>query len=91
MKKMTSVLCASSGPDYPLYTEVFTIKVPLEKAIAFLDRSNPENLDEPVKPGFDELPDRLPEGTNFAPYNTRATFDENGKLTELLYSYSPRN
>ncbi len=78
-------------PDYPLYTEVFTIKVPLEKDISFLDWSDPENLDEPVKLGFNELLDHLVEKTDFAPYNTRVTFDENGKLVELLYNYSPWN
>ena len=82
---------ASAIPDYPLYSEVFTIKVPLEKDILFLDWSDPENLDEPVKLGYDELLDLLLEKTNFAPYNTKVTFDENGKLVELLYSYSPWN
>ena len=81
----------STIPDYPLYTEVFTIKVPLGKDIIFLDWSDPENLDEPVKLGYDELLDHLLEGTVFAPYNTRVTFDENGKLIELLYNYSPWN
>ena len=82
---------AATDTDNPFYTEVFTVKVPLEKDISFLDWSDPENLDEPVKLGFDELLDLLLEGTNFAPYNTRVTFDENGKLVELLYSYSPWN
>ncbi|MBQ7184902.1 MAG: hypothetical protein IJR97_13055 [Clostridia bacterium] len=82
---------AATDTDNPFYTEVFTIKVPLEKDITFLDGSDPENLDEPVKLGFNELLDHLLEGTDFAPYNTRVTFDENGKLIELLYSYSPWN
>ena len=46
---------------------------------------------EPVKLGFDELLNHLLEGTDFAPYNTRVTFDENGKLVEFLYNYSPWN
>ena len=78
-------------PDYPLYTEIFTVTVPLEKDISFLDWSDPENLDGPVKLGYDELLELLLEGTSFAPYNTRVTFDENGKLIELLYNYSPWN
>ena len=82
---------ASTETDYPFYTEIFTVKVPLEKDISFLDWSDPENLDEPVKLGYDELLGHLLDGTNFAPYNTRITFDENGKLTEFLYSYSPWN
>ena len=82
---------ASTVPDYPLYTEVFTVKVPLNQDILFLDWSDPENLDEPVKLGFDELLDLLLEGTDFAPYNTKVTFDENGNLVEILYSYSPWN
>ena len=82
---------ASTVPDYPLYTEVFTVKVPLPKDIIFLDWSDPENLDEPVKLGYDALLDNLLDGTDFAPYNTRVTFDENGKLIELLYQYSPWN
>ena len=82
---------ASTDTDNPFYTEIFTVKVPLEKDISFLDWSDPENLDEPVKLGYDELLGHLLDGTNFAPYNTRVTFDENGKLTEFLYSYSPWN
>ena len=82
---------ASTDTENPFYTEIFTIKVPLEKDVVFLDWSDPENLDEPVKLGFDELLDRLLDGTSFAPYNTKVTFDENGKLVELLYNYSPWN
>ena len=82
---------AATDTENPFYSEIFTVKVPLEKDISFLDWSDPENLDQPVKLGFDELLDHLLEGTNFAPYNTRVTFDENGKLVEILYSYSPWN
>ena len=81
----------STDTDNPFYTEIFTVKVPLEKDISFLDWSDPENADGPVKLGYDELLGHLLDGTNFAPYNTRVTFDENGKLTEFLYSYSPWN
>ena len=77
--------------DNILYTDVFTITVPLEKDIAFLDWSDPENLDAPVEKGYDELLDLLLEDTNFAPYNTKVTFDETGKLVEFLYTYSPWN
>ena len=77
--------------DYPFYTEIFTIRVPLEKDISFLDWSDPENLDGPVKLGYSELLDHLLNGTYFAPYNTKVTFDGDGKLTELLYNYSPWN
>ena len=44
-----------------------------------------------MKLGFDELIALIQEGTSFAPYNTKVTFDQNGKLIELLYSYSPWN
>ena len=91
LKTEEGTYVASTITDYPLYSEIFTIKVPLKKDIAFLDWSDPENLDEPVRLGFDELLDHLLEGTNFAPYNTRVTFDENGELIELLYNYSPWN
>ena len=74
-----------------LYTEIFTITVPLEKDIRFLDWSDPENLDAPVEKGYDELLELLLEGTGCAPYNTKVTFDENGKLVEFLYNYSPWN
>ena len=82
---------ASTETDNPFYTEVFTVKVPLEKDISFLDWSDPENLDEPVKLGFNELLGHLLGDTDFAPYNTKVTFDENGKLVEFLYTYSPWN
>ena len=82
---------AATETDYPFWTELFTVKVPLEKDISFLDWSDPENLDAPVKLGFDELLGLLLEGTNFSPNNTQVTFDENGKLVEFLYTYSPWN
>lgn len=82
---------AATDTDNPFYTEVFTVKVPLEKDVIFLDWSDPENPDAPVKAGFDELLDHLLDGTSFAPYNTKVTFDENGKLVEFLYTYSPWN
>lgn len=82
---------ASTDTDNPFYTEVFTVKVPLEKDILFLDWSDPENPDEPVKLGFGELLDHLLDDTSFEPYNTKVTFDENGKLVEFLYTYSPWN
>ena len=82
---------ASTDTDNPFYTEIFTVRVPLEKDISFLDWSDPENADGPVKLGYDELLGLLWDGTDFAPYNTRVTFDENGKLVEFLYSYSPWN
>ena len=81
----------TTDTDNPFYTEIFTIKVTLEKDISFLDWSDPENLDEPVKLGYSELLDHLLNGTSFAPYNTKVTFDGDGKLTELLYNYSPWN
>ena len=77
--------------DNILYTAVFTVTVPLEKDISFLDWSDPENLEAPVEKGYDELLDLLLEDTDFAPYNTKVTFDGNGKLVELLYTYSPWN
>ena len=82
---------ASTDTDYPFYTDIFSVTVPLEKDISFLDWSDPENLEEPVKLGFDELLGHLQDGTSFAPYNTKVTFDENGKLVEFLYNYSPWN
>lgn len=82
---------ASTDTEFPFYTSIFTVRVPLEKDILFLDWSDPENLDLPVKLGYDELLNLLLEGTYFAPYNTRVTFDEDGKLVELLYNYSPWN
>ena len=82
---------ASTDTEHPFYTEVFTVNVPLEKDVSFLDGSDPENVDAPLKLGFDELLDHLLEGTSFAPDNTKVTFDENGKLVEFLYTYSPWN
>ena len=77
--------------EYPFWTEVFSVTVPLEKDVRFLDWSDPENQGEPVPLGFDALRDLLQVDTNFSPYNTCVTFDENGKLVEFLYSYSPWN
>ena len=82
---------AATETENPFYTEVFTVKVPLEKDISFLDWSDPENLTGPEKLGYDDLIILIQEETNFSPYNTKVTFDENGKLIELLYTYSPWN
>ena len=73
------------------YTDVFTVTVPLHKDISFLDWSDPENPDGPVQKGYGDLLALLLEDTNFSPYNTRLTFDENGKLVGFLYTYSPWN
>ena len=81
---------ASKETGYPLVAQVFTVTVPLEKDIVFLDWSDPEST-EPTKLGFDQLLTLLQEDTNFSSYNTRVTFDENGKLVEFLYTYSPFN
>ena len=81
----------TTDTDFPFWTEIFTVTVPLEKDVCFLDWSDPANLEEPVQRGFDALLDLLLEDTNFSPYNTRVTFDENGKLVEFLYNYSPWN
>ncbi len=82
---------ARTDTDNMFYTEIFSVTTPLEKDISFLDWSDPENLEGPVKKGYDELLDLLVEDTSFAPYNTKVTFDDNGKLVELLYTYSPWN
>ena len=82
---------AATDTDNPFYTDIFTVTVPLQKDIIFQDWSDPENLDAPVERGFGELISLIQEGTNFSPYNTRVTFDENGKLVEFLYTYSPWN
>ena len=82
---------ARTSTDNMFYTDLFTITIPLEKDISFLDWSDPENLEAPVKKGYAELLDLLLEDTNFSPYNTKVTFDENGKLVEFLYTYSPWN
>ena len=82
---------ARTETDNMFYTEVFTITVPLVKDISFLDWSDPENLEAPVKKGYEELLSLLLENTDFDPYNTKVTFDENGKLVEFLYTYSPWN
>ena len=82
---------ARTDTDNMFYTEVFTITIPLEKDIIFQDWSDPENLEAPLNKGYDELLGLLLEDTDFSPYNTKVTFDANGKLVELLYTYSPWN
>jgi len=80
---------ATTDTDYPFWTEVFSFKAPVGKDVAFLDWSNPENLKEPVKLGYEEFVDYLLSGRGFTANNTRLTFDENGKLVEILLNYSP--
>jgi len=86
-----SAYIANTDTENPFYTDLFTITVPLEKDIQFLDWSDPENLGEPVKKEFNDLLTLIQDGTNFSAYNTKVTFDENGKLVEFLYLYSPWN
>ena len=82
---------ARTETDNMFYFNLFTITLPLDKGVRFLDWSDPENLEAPVEKGYDELLDLLLKDTNFSPYNTKVTFDENGNLTEFLYTYSPWN
>ncbi len=91
MKADDGCYTVRTDTDYILYTDVFTITVPLEKDISFLDWSDPENLEAPVKKGYDELLDLLLADTGFAPFNTKVSFDGDGKLIEFLYTYSPWN
>ena len=80
---------AATDTDYPFWTEVFSFKAPVEKDISFLDWSDPENLEAPVKRGYDEFFDDLLNEKSFTANNTRLSFDENGKLVEILLNYSP--
>ena len=82
---------ARTDTDNMFFTDVFSVTIPLEKDISFLDWGDPENLEAPVQKGYEELLDLLLADPSFAPYNTKVTFDENGKLTEFLYTYSPWN
>ena len=91
MKMEDGTYVVRTETDNMFYTELFTVTVPLHKDISFLDWSDPENLEAPVKKGYEELLDLLLEDTNFSPYNTKVTFDENGNLSEFLYTYSPWN
>ena len=90
-KEKDGTYIASTDTENPFYAEVFAVRVPLEKDISFLDWSDPENLEAPEKKGFDALLDLLLEKTDFEPYNTTVTFDQDGKLVEFLYNYSPWN
>ena len=80
---------AITETDYPFWTEVFSFKAPVGKDVSFLDWSDPENLKAPVKLGYGEFLDYLLGGRSFTANNTRLTFDENGKLVEILLNYSP--
>ncbi len=82
---------AHTDTENPFWRDIFTVEVPLEKDIRFLDWSDPENLEAPVERGVDDLFQLLYEGVNFAPYNTKVTFDEDCRLVEFLYNYSPWN
>lgn len=82
---------AAAENGLPFYTDIFTVTVPFDKDIVFLDWSDPDNTKEPVKRSFDDLLPLIQDGANFSAYNTKVTFDETGKLTELLYTYSPFN
>ena len=90
-KKDDGTYVARTETDNMFYTDIFTITIPLGKDIRFLDWSDPENLEAPIEKGYEQLLDLLLADTNFAPYNTKVTFDENGKLVEFLYTYSPWN
>lgn len=76
--------------DFEAWKPSFTVDVLLEKDIVFSDAGDPDAA-EPVMLGFSELTERLWEGVMFEPYNTKMTFDGNGKLTRLDYTYAPWN
>lgn len=91
IKQEDGTYVARTQTDNMFYAQVFGVTVLLGKDISFLDWSDPENLEAPEKKGYEDLLKLLLEDTNFSPYNTKVTFDAEGVLSELLYTYSPWN
>lgn len=90
--KLTEDTCvAHTDTGYPFYTELFTISVDADETVRFLDWSDPENLDGPVERSFSDLVEMLNDGIIFDATNTKITFTPEGKLSEILYSYTPWN
>ncbi len=85
------VYTATTDTDNPMWQTAVSITCEADGSLVYLDFSDPED-DEPIVLGFGELMRRIENEEIFLDENnTTITFDENGKLTELLQTYSPWN
>lgn len=77
--------------DVPFWRGSVTVSCPVSPDAIFLDWSDPGAV-IPSTYGLEELMDRLIDDAIFlTPNNTEITFDEEGRLSVLLYRYSPTN
>ena len=76
--------------DYPFWRETFSFDVPADAGLVYLDWSDPE-AEEPVRRTLADYIADYQDDTLFDANNTQITFDESGRLTQLLRNYSPWN
>lgn len=82
---------AVTDTENRFYKNVFGIEVPASEELRFLDWGDPE-ADEPTVLTLRDLIARFEsDDLHSTADNTEITFDENGKLIQLLYRYSPWN
>lgn len=82
---------AVSDTEHRFYAAVAAIEVPAPADLRFVDGSDPE-AEEATVGTLQDLLDRYgKEEINSSADNTEITFDEEGRLTEIVYRYSPWN
>ena len=89
-KRDDGLYVATTDTDNPFWRPVFTIEVPADASLRYLDWSG--DTEEPVELTVRELKARLAGDEIFLDENnTEITFDEDGNLSVILQRYSPWN
>ena len=87
----SGVYTAATETEIPFWRESIVIECPVSPDAVFLDWGDPE-AEIPLTCTIDELMDRvIDDSILLNPDNTEITFDEEGRLSVLLYRYSPMN
>lgn len=82
---------AVTDTENRFYKNLFGIEVPAPKDLRFVDWSDPEAEEPTVLTLRDLMIRRMNDEIYSSPDNTEITFDAEGRLSEVVYRYSPWN
>ena len=82
---------AITDTENSFYTNLFQVEVPVPEDMQFLDQSDPEAEEPTVLTVKDLLERAMNEELHLDETNTTITFDEEGRLMSVHYTYAPWN
>lgn len=90
-KNEDGLYTAVTDTENRFYKNLFGIEVPAPKDLRFVDWSDPEAEEPTVLTLKDLMTRAMNDEINSTADNTEITFDAEGRLSELVYRYSPWN